>query len=1454
MEMKIPEETLRWFNGDELRARVFYEKYALRDYDGNVVEKIPPEMWKRVAREIASVELPEKRQDWEAKFYSILENFKFVPGGRIMFGAGNPRRSTLLNCYYIPIKEDSIEGIFECAKEMARTYSFGGGVGCVAKDHYVVTRSGLKNIEKVLEGEEVLSFDPKLHEIEFRKVIKTHRVIVKKEDNVKVKLKDGTELVTSRWHPTLVFRDGKFVYVPAEEVGIGDMMLRTPKIHNFPINVMYHNPELGWIAGAYISDMHSIEAKTKKKINYSSLQSRYAYKTTGMGIQTAVPYDVHQWKNINHSYSYREDANYVDIVSNATLELGAVKLPEWIFSSSYETQIAFIAGVVDSAGKVTNSGIEIYISDKSLAYDLKLLISILGGYADILEAPDQNHHANSSYRIRIKSSEFILKVSKYMKHNQKALNIQDILNNAEQNYVYVPKFIKKFILSNLTNNKDIEKILSSDYIGKQEFEKIIDALISENTNKSIDLYYTVLKYRELCLSLVQVENIQKAVNVDEEFCDLTVEKNNNYFAGVGGLSVIHNTDISILRPKGSPVNNSAIYSTGAVSFMDLFSKVTGTIGQCLAKGTQVLTSEGWKNIEDIKVGDKVWTNKGWKKVSYVFEKRKTKLYKVTTNYGYTITASKDHKFLDENFKLKPLGEFKEGDKVTMIVGCGTDVKTYPKLKATSTNETGRLEYGRCSVKQPKILDTRLAYWLGFFSGAGSLESDGKINFIFSLNRKDHIKIKNNLLKVTKELFGIVPVEKIDGNICRLEIQSLVICSFLKSNFALDDRILSGIENSPDENICSFIAGLFDAVGNILDSKYCFNAVSERLGKDLHRNLLRLGVASIFRASGISQNYNKIFSVSVVDDEFIERFTNIIGRFSLRIREYILKTRKDAIGRTNISGYLDVPSHLMVDSWYLGNIWPDGGVKIEQDLLFFQKIEKIEFSGDEEAYDIEVEDEHKFCAEGFYVSNSGRRGALMITIEDRHPDVFDFIDVKDDPLRINVRYANISVKVSDKLMKAVKSDGVFTLWFESEKVRRIEMKIRARELWQRLIRRAWSSAEPGVIFWDTAKRFSPTEYDEKMAVKGCNPCSEQMLEDYGCCNLGNINLARLVKNPFKKEIDVERFWKEFDKKGTKGAIEYAERYGMAHPDLIELERIIRIAIRFLDNVLDYSAPRHPLKMQSEASLYSRRVGLGATGLGDMLVELMLKYDSSDAIYMMDKLFEFIKNIAYDESSEIAREKGSFPAFRVDKHLDQPFLKGVKDNVKEKIVAQGLRNSCLLTIPPVGSGAILAGTTGGIEPIFALSYIRRSESLSKETFKVFHPLVALYLEITGGKDERDLPDFFVTAHQIEPKMRVKIQGTIQKHIDSSISSTVNLPKNTTVEEIGKIYELAWEEGCKGITVYREGSREGVLITESEAESKDSISIQDILPSECPDCGGAMRRKNSYSVCNSCGALIK
>ena len=439
-----------------------------------------------------------------------------------------------------------------------------------------------------------------------------------------------------------------------------------------------------------------------------------------------------------------------------------------------------------------------------------------------------------------------------------------------------------------------------------------------------------------------------------------------------------------------------------------------------------------------------------------------------------------------------------------------------------------------------------------------------------------------------------------------------------------------------------------------------------------------------------------------------------------------------------------------------------------------------------------------------IGQAGRRGALMITINIEHPDVEDFIDVKKDLTRVN--HANISVKISDAFMRAVENDETFTLHYENDKTK-ITRDVRAKDIWNKLVTAARDSAEPGLIFWDTVKRDSTTEYNN-MEVEGVNPCSEETLENYGCCCLGSVNLSAFVKAPFTTEATLD--WKY-------------------------LSMALTYATRFLDDVLDYNANKHPLKEQKQASLWSRRIGVGFTGLGDALIKMQLKYDDDKTIEYVDSLFEEAKIAVYNTSAHLAVEKGEFPAFDVKKHLAQPFIQRLPARVQSLIAEKGLRNAAILTIPPVGSGSVLAGTSSGVEPVFAFNYKRRSISLSKGEFQVDHPLIAEYFKMFSGK----LPDYFVSAHQIKPEFRVKMQGTIQKHIDTAISSTVNLPTDISVAKVAEIYLNAWKMGCKGITVYREGSRDGILETNEPQFS------------QCPSCNEKkLIVENGCSHCDSCG----
>jgi ribonucleoside-diphosphate reductase alpha chain len=413
-----------------------------------------------------------------------------------------------------------------------------------------------------------------------------------------------------------------------------------------------------------------------------------------------------------------------------------------------------------------------------------------------------------------------------------------------------------------------------------------------------------------------------------------------------------------------------------------------------------------------------------------------------------------------------------------------------------------------------------------------------------------------------------------------------------------------------------------------------------------------------------------------------------------------------------------------------------------------------------------------------IAQHGRRGANMQTLRVDHPDIAEFVDVKRDLSK--VKYSNISVLLTHEFMEAVELDTDFELRWGDQ----VYETIRARELWDKIISAAHASAEPGIIFWDTMVDYHNAEYCSPLV--STNPCGEQPLPDGGACNLGAINLARFVN----WEGDFQ--WDDF--KDT-----------------------VRLSVRYLDNVIDYNADRHALKDQKKNALNDRRVGLGILGLADMLMLRGIKYDTDEALEAVEEIMQTLSTTAYATSIDLAEEKGSFPNFQWKGYSQSKFVKNLPEELQETIKAKGIRNATILTVAPTGSGAIVAQVSSGIEPIFNVSYKRRVKKNSGfgeefDEFKVVHPTV---LKKYGG--DENLPDSVITAHDIDPYFRVKMQGTIQKYIDASISSTVNLPEDVAVETVANIYIAAYKAGLKGITVYREGSRDGILINNDDKKKK-------------------------------------
>ena len=412
-----------------------------------------------------------------------------------------------------------------------------------------------------------------------------------------------------------------------------------------------------------------------------------------------------------------------------------------------------------------------------------------------------------------------------------------------------------------------------------------------------------------------------------------------------------------------------------------------------------------------------------------------------------------------------------------------------------------------------------------------------------------------------------------------------------------------------------------------------------------------------------------------------------------------------------------------------------------------------------------------------MSAGSRRGAMMATMRCDHPDIEDFITAKSDAARL--RMFNVSVLVTDPFMEAVKANGPWDLVFDGK----VYQTVKARDLWSKIMRSTYDYAEPGVIFIDRINKANNLRYCETIAAT--NPCGEQPLPPYGACLLGSINLARLVKDPFEADADL---------------------------DIDGLSKLVATAVRMMDNVVD--ASEFPLPQQAQEAQAKRRIGLGVTGLADALLMTGLRYGSDEAARQTDRWLHAIARAAYLASVELAKEKGAFPLFDADPFLASDAMMQMDEDVRDQIRTHGIRNALLTSIAPTGTISLYAGNvSSGIEPVFAYAYTRKV--LQKDGTRTEEEVIDYAVQMWRDKyGDADLPDYFVNAQTLAPLDHVKMQAAAQKWVDSSISKTINCPEDISFDDFQDVYMQAYETGCKGCTTYRPNDVTGSVLSVSES----------------------------------------
>ena len=891
-------------------------------------------------------------------------------------------------------------------------------------------------------------------------------------------------------------------------------------------------------------------------------------------------------------------------------------------------------------------------------------------------------------------------------------------------------------------------------------------------------------------------------------------------------------DISTLRPQGAPVLGVNGTSSGPVDFANLYSTMTGIIEQagCFGPTTRIATDRGLipaqELAERIHSGEQfqAMTHTGLKPITHAFTDGAKRLLKIRTSRGFEVEVSPDHKMgvlRDGILSIVPIRDLSVGAEVLLHLGAPITGKlaALRRVDFVPSKHTSNLN---TEITLPPDLTKELAYFLGYLHANGYVQKgdNGNAKAIKLAVPTSRPEIQRILTDLGRALFNLdVVLEDGTGAVVNLAFYSRPLVQWLEQNGLLKAKaanvaVPEAIFRSPSSVQGAFVAGYFDADGSDRGNKGGFgiDSISRGLVSDLQIILAANGIMShVFTQKRDLATWKDIHRLSITGADFKERFV----AFTPQAR----KTSANFGKRNHNNNYpREVWTALGVKGSYYAGLWDstkprisyhalasirerlidvgkhEEAARIEHLLHYLpDTISEIVEAGEGSVFDFEVADTHMLSGNGFYTSNS-RRGALMQTIHDWHPDLLRFISAKSENEHF-ISHANLSVLVSDRLMLAVCEDlewafvfpdtsapdynerwnGDIDAWIANGGAVVEYGRMPARKVWRAIAEYAHRRGEPGVIFIDTVYRESTTSANFKGVRKevSCNPCGEQNLPEWGVCNLGALNLTAFVRDG------------KFDFK--------------------DLAKTTEVAVRFQDDVID--ASYYPLPENEKWAKMERRTGIGVMGLADMLIMLGARYGSEEARRITENVFRTIRDAAYSASCDLALEKRPFPAFDRDGYMQSAFVARLPGEIQKRIYEDGIRNITLLTVAPTGTTSLLAGVSSGIEPIFRFRTLRK-DALGEHV--ILHPLAEAWQAEHPGEP---LPDYFVSAEQLTPEEHVLMQAVAQLFIDASISKTVNAPNNHTVEDVERLFTYAYESGCKGITYFREDSVKDVVLAEAK-----------------------------------------
>jgi len=1390
-------DTIDFFGGDELATDVFLKKYAITRTDGTLEEYLPPQMWERMARAASSVE---KDQDvWYRKFYSVLEGWKAVPQGSIMFALGNPyQRSSCSNCF--------VAGTEVLTKNGPKA------IESVTTDDYVLTKSGVYHRVEQLHISEIEDrglFSFKAYRSPWTSCTGNHSFWSITQEQIK--WGEGPS-----WNPVSHLRPGDYIAIPRqsdfsknrETIDLhmaAKQGLNSYQFDSVSYDIVEQAGKFGLVAN-FSGRRNEKEYKSSKSLNKVSkgfyLVEESAYMLgvwfgdgcvfgrtkedpAPMGI--SFTFGAHEKEN---SYKIKDIAercfglggkilenkndNTIQVIFHSrALGLSfehlfgrgydGKRLPTILYKMPNEIVFAFLRGLIDSDGTITKDGdIRIVLNNKPLikqVYHLLRSRSYLVGYAE----------SGSSARIDLPRND-------------------DIIDSLSKKYaddrLLVAANKESRSLNSLTIDEAVfVRIMDKKKLQHEQGEKVYN--IGVDSDHSYTVHGMVAKN---CFVVpIHEDSLEGIFNAAKEMAQT--------YAYRGGVGI----DISPLRPDGAVVSNAARTSTGAWSFMDLYSYITRHIGQHGRRGALMLTiSDSHPDL-------------------LKFITSKTDLTKVT---GANISVKISNAFMEAIEKdLTWKMEFSTShQKVAQEMSAREIWHTLVEC-ATSTAEPGILFWDHIIDESPSDCyaddgfrtictnpsfrwDTRIVTDRGVMLIKDIAEKTpvcrvrnilGEWHDAFAFKSGENKRLYKISFSGGREVFCTAehqwPVLNTSGNL--INLQTGKIKKKKTETLSRGDKIYLPVFDKPiDNNNCIFTEEDGFVLGWYLGDGY----------KTYHKRHKSDQFGFVFGPE--DQEYKISETVLSYTNRHSNSICNLTPDHGTSTQAYCTRDKK-VVGKLKAIGCDDKENGIPASVWggndrfikgFLDGLFSaDGYVYVKPNLANCQV--KLVTKHDKLADDL-------VSLLMFYgiratVTRSDKPSTFPKVKYNNSERLYHDVCISGyNAFLFAKTFSLTNLSKQKRLDEIIQSD---TSSYKKERVYQVVTSVESTEIFEDV--------------YDISVDDETHTFQMEQGISG--NCSEIPLPAYDACTLLSMNMTRYTRNDFSRDayFDFEAFAED-----------------------------VEVALRFLDNVKEIDLDLMPLEQQREVAAKGRRVGMGTNGLGDTLANLGIKYDSDRAVEWVDEFYEFFAKTVYKASAELAKEKGAFPVFDAEKEKDNPFLKRIG------FAGVPRRNIAALTCAPTGSLSCLCQTSSGVEPVFRNFYRRRRKITHNEAtdipqdhlhkdgigdiwqeYDVAHRNVERFLDrrhiSLKNKKAEDikLPSYFVESDTIDWTMRVKIQAAMQKWIDHAISSTCNLPKGTTVETVKKVYEEAFKSGCKGFTVYVDGCRDGVLITKEDAKST-SISKTD------------------------------